>query len=190
MLSKTTILLTLFVGSTFFISCGKDPIVPNEEELITSVIYTLKPADGGANVTFAFKDIDGDGGNPPVYTYDGTLQQNKAYTGSLTLKNEAVNPAQDITPEIAAEADDHQFFYQISGEAASSLVIVYDDTDRGGKPIGIKSKVSTGNGKGNGILKITLRHQPDKSASGVSTGNIMNAGGDTDIEILFDVDIN
>jgi len=34
---------------------------------------------------------------------------------------------------------------------------------------------------------VTLRHQPDKGAIGVSDGDITNAGGETDIEVLFDV---
>ena len=32
-----------------------------------------------------------------------------------------------------------------------------------------------------------LRHEPDKSAAGVSSGDITNAGGETDIEVSFNV---
>jgi hypothetical protein len=34
---------------------------------------------------------------------------------------------------------------------------------------------------------VTLRHEPDKGAAGVSGGDITNAGGDTDIEVTFPV---
>ena len=34
-----------------------------------------------------------------------------------------------------------------------------------------------------GILKIVLRHQPNKSASGVANGDISSAGGSTDVDI-------
>ncbi len=36
-------------------------------------------------------------------------------------------------------------------------------------------------------LTITLRHLPDKSAPGVNTGDIRNAGGETDIEVTFPI---
>jgi hypothetical protein len=38
-------------------------------------------------------------------------------------------------------------------------------------------------------LKITLRHEPNKKASGVVGGSITNAGGETDIEVSFDVEV-
>ena len=37
----------------------------------------------------------------------------------------------------------------------------------------------------NGTVVVTLRHQPDKTASGVSSGDITYAGGETDIEVSF-----
>ena len=36
---------------------------------------------------------------------------------------------------------------------------------------------------GHGQFTVTLRHEPDKSAQGVSAGDITNAGGETDIEV-------
>ena len=36
---------------------------------------------------------------------------------------------------------------------------------------------------------ITLRHEPAKTATGVSGGDITNAGGETDIEVVFDVTV-
>jgi hypothetical protein len=38
-----------------------------------------------------------------------------------------------------------------------------------------------------GNLTITLIHEPDKFAEGVSGGNIENAGGSTDAEVVFPV---
>ncbi|HBK71516.1 MAG TPA: type 1 periplasmic binding fold superfamily protein, partial [Flavobacteriaceae bacterium] len=34
-----------------------------------------------------------------------------------------------------------------------------------------------------------LRHEPNKSASGVSDGDITNAGGETDIEVIFNITV-
>ena len=39
----------------FFTSCDKDPDPINEEELITTLVYTLTPRDGGDIVTLSFK---------------------------------------------------------------------------------------------------------------------------------------
>ena len=38
-----------------------------------------------------------------------------------------------------------------------------------------------------GTLKVTLRHEPNKSAAGVVGGDITNAGGETDIEVEFPI---
>lgn len=167
-------------------ACKKpDPIIPNEEEVITTLRYTLAPMKGGDPVILEFKDIDGDGGNPPVYT-DGNLTPNTTYLGSLLLLNEQESPASNITEEIENEEEAHQFFYKLS--AGLPVDVTYTDADIHGRPIGILTKVETGD-PGSGKLKITLRHGLDKSAPGVLNGIIDLAGGDTDIEIEFNVHV-
>jgi len=42
---------------------------------------------------------------------------------------------------------------------------------------------------GSGTITVILRHEPDKGASGVNDGDITNAGGETDIEVTFDVTV-
>lgn len=165
---------------TGLLSCDKDPKVPNEEELITTVIYTLVPQSGGDPVVFSFRDLDGDGGQDPVVVL-GRLDTNTTYNGTIQLLNESVNPAHDITPEILEEGPEHQFFYTFSDVNAS---YVYTDLDDDNNPIGIATRVTSGEA-GEGLLTIVLRHLPDKYASGVSQGDISNAGGETDIEVSF-----
>ncbi|MBK8519052.1 MAG: type 1 periplasmic binding fold superfamily protein [Saprospiraceae bacterium] len=180
------ILSVCILGIQFLVSCEKNPVIPNEEELITTLSYTLIPETGGSNVTFSFQDIDGVGGNPPLITYVGALQNNTTYNGELTLKNEFLIPSVDITEEILKEADFHQLFYSISGNGLTDLSIIYDDNDANNYPVGLKTKVKTSKA-GNGKLRITLRHLPFKSAPGVISGDISNAGGETDIEVDFDI---
>ncbi len=60
--------------------------------------------------------------------------------------------------------------------------------DVNGNPIGISTIVTT-NGASTGTITVTLRHEPNKDASGVSTGDITNAGGETDIEVIFNVEV-
>jgi hypothetical protein len=43
---------------------------------------------------------------------------------------------------------------------------------------------------GNGNLTVTLRHDLNKSAAGVASGNITNAGGSTDAAVSFPVVVN
>lgn len=163
-------------------SCDKDPEIPNPEELITTMIYTLTPVGGGSPAIFSFRDPDGDGGASPVITLD-TLTTGVTYSGEIRLLNESVTPVVDITPELEDESEDHQFFYTINGLHAS---VEYDDQDPSGYPIGL-STTFTAAGPGQGTIVITLIHLPDKAASGVSDGILQNAGGETDIEVTFTV---
>jgi len=147
------------------------------------VTYTLTPASGGSAVQLVYKDLDGDGGSAPVVA-NGNLQSETAYSGTLELLNETETPAGNLTEEIEEEGDEHQFFFS----STTNTTVQYNDTDVNGKPVGIETLLITGDA-GTGKLKIVLRHQPDKNASGVPEGNITNAGGETDIEIEFDVTI-
>lgn len=106
---------------------------------------------------------------------------NNTYTGTITVLNELESPADNITEEIIEEAEDHQFFFQ--GDNAQAI-ISYDDSDNNGNPIGVITNVQT-NASSHGMLTITLRHEPNKNADGVANGDITNAGGETDIEVMF-----
>lgn len=172
-------LLALMMFST---ACDKTPVTPNEEELITTLKYTLTPSGGGTAIILTYKDLDGDGAGAPVITQSGNLAANTTYTGSLVLLNESKTPAEDITAEIRDEKEDHQFFFQ----AASSLKasISYSDKDANNKPLGLETSFITTTAS-EGDLTIILRHKPSKSASGVENGDITNAGGETDIEAKF-----
>ncbi len=185
-MTKSKLLIVgLFILSIGFTSCKKkDPVIPNEQEVITTLKYTLTPNGGGDAVVLSFKDLDGDGGNAPIIT-GGTLEANKTYTGALVLLNEQESPADNITAEIQEENDMHQFFFQTN---IAGLTVVYNDQDANGHPVGLKSTLTT-TGAGNGTLKVTLRHEPNKSASGVPEGDITNAGGETDIEVTFNITV-
>ena len=166
-------------------SCEKDdPEVPNEEEVITTLVYALTPDGGGTAVEFRFEDLDGDGGNAPVIT-NASLMANTTYSGSVMFLNETETPAEDITEEIEGEDEEHQVFFSVSGANAT---VTYSDADSNGNPIGLASSLVTG-AASTGTLMVVLRHEPNKGAAGVSDGDITNAGGETDIEVTFDVTV-
>jgi hypothetical protein len=183
--------LALFAALTFS-SCSNDddntaPV--NEEELITTVTAIYTPVGGGTAITLKYKDLDGDGANAPVITVSGNFEQNKTYNGAVTFKNEAANPTEDITPEIIEEGVDHQLFYQKTGTLnAFTYATATNNFDSNGKPIGLQSIFVT-TGTASGILKITLRHEPNKSAANVAAGEITNAAGSTDAEVSFSISV-
>ena len=185
-MTKTFLAFTFACSmALFFTACEKDdPEIPNEEELITTLNYTLTPQGGGDAIILSFKDLDGEGGDTPTVT-TGTLAANQTYTGRLELLNESESPAENITEEIEAEDEEHQFFFE---STLSDLTVTYNDQDADGNPIGLSSTLKTGDAT-TGNLVITLIHEPEKSAAGVSTGDIDNASGTIDLEVTFPVNV-
>ena len=185
--TKSILLTSIFISLLAVISCSDDPddpVIENEEEVITTLTYTLTPAEGGSAVVLQYQDLDGDGPNQPTIT-NGTLSAETSYSGALTLLNETESPAESITEEIEEEDADHQFFF---ASTVTGLTVAYGDTDGDGKPVGLASTLTTG-AAGSGNLTVTLKHEPDKSASGVSDGDMTNAGGETDISVTWTITV-
>lgn len=163
----------------------------NEPEVLTTLrCIVADSAQPTAVDTFLWRDVDGAGGKSPrIDTI--RLQAQRAYTLTLQVLDESdTTKVKNITVEILAEALDHQFFF--SGSAienaflAPLLKSTYRDTDSGGQPIGIVSRLAT-NVAGKGDLTIALLHKPNKSAAGVAAGSRTNAGGETDLEVTLPV---
>ncbi|MBL8003268.1 MAG: type 1 periplasmic binding fold superfamily protein [Flavobacteriales bacterium] len=184
----TTMMLLSVMTLATFTGCKKDedeaPVTPaaptNETELITTVRLTFNTLNNTEYKYFTFIDLDGDGGNAPMITAD-TLSSDSIYLLSVEVLDESGTPVVDITQEIIDEGVDHQFFYE---DSSGLLQLAYGDADANNLPIGQTMSCITGLA-GSGTLKVTLRHQPDKTAPGVSNGDITNAGGDTDLEVVF-----
>ena len=189
---KNLKILAIALVSIFtFSSCSDDdkpePVVENE--VITTVTAVYTPVGGGTAITLESKDLDGDGPNAPLISVSGNFVQGKTYTGVVTFLNETVSPAEDITEEIKELGLEHQIFYQKTGTINN---VSYADTESNyyssGKPVGLESFFTT-TGAANGTLKITLRHEPNKSAANVASGDITNAGGSTDAEVVFAITV-
>ena len=177
----TKLLAILFISVFTFTACSDDDDDhdhDSEEELITTVKYTL--TNGSDVVTLTYSDPDGEGGNEPIYEVSGNLTANSTYTGMIELLNETESPVEDITEEVKDEADEHEFFYTSSG-----LTITKTDVDGNGFPLGVETSLITA-GAGSGTLTIVLKHEPTKPNDGSSS----SAGGSTDVEVTFNVTIN
>lgn len=181
----------VFSTVAIFTSCSDDdnkstPV--NEEELITTVKVTL--TNGTNIITLTSKDLDGpDAPGATEITVDGPLLANTTYTGKVELLNETETPVEIVSEEIeesAQEKLDHQFFFA----AIPSLLgtFTYADLDGEGNPIGLRFTFTTG-AASTGSLSVILRHLPNKSATGVSSGDITNAGGSTDAQAIFPITV-
>lgn len=160
----------------------EDPIIDNEEEVITTLVYTLTPQGGGAEVRLTYADLDGDGGDDPTIT-GGTLQANTTYDGVLTLFNEIVKPTENVHDEIKEEDAEHQFFFP---NTITGLTVEYADQDDAGLGIGLMTTVTTGAAT-TGDLRVILKHEPAKVSGTDATQDGTAAGGETDIEVKFNV---
>lgn len=174
--TNTLAIIGLFSIAIIYAGC-KDPEVPdvvNEEELITTVLLTFENEMSGEVDTFAFRDLDGAGGNAPTEFDTLRLIAGTEYHVHVYLLNESVSPAEDITVEVEEEAVDHQMFYEVDG---ADITFTYEDTDANGLPIGLHMMAVSGVA-GDGTVTVTLKHQP-----GIKDGNITT--GEADVEITF-----
>jgi hypothetical protein len=193
--SKTTKLALLLALPFAFSACKKDKKEdpkPNnaDNEVITTIRYTLTPVGGGTTITAQSRDVDGDGGAAPVLTYTGAtgatklvFDKAKTYTGDILILDETKSPVDTVSNEVFKEADEHLFVYKPL--AADLLTIVRTDFDASTPvplPLGLKTTVTPRSTAGTGTLQIILRHQP-----GVKNG--LEAPGDTDVDVTFPVEV-
>mgnify|MGYP001131691657 CR=1 FL=1 len=185
------LLAILFSLGFIFNACDDDddvvPELENEEEEITTVKLIFDDANTAAteDVVAFWRDLDGDGGDVP--TIDPiTLQDGAAYTLSVEFLNE--NENEDVTEEVREEDEEHQVFF--TGTAQGDLIsVTYADEDGDGNPIGLSNSVAILKTGGPSVLTVVLRHEPNKDGSGVAQGNLDNAGGETDVQVDFDLTV-
>ncbi len=181
-MKKTQIVISMMLLVAMgLLGCKKDKVDPNEEELITTVRVKLTENGTNTQTVFEFKDLDGDGGAAPSKFDQIVLARGKSYNCTLEILNESVSPADNITNEILAEADDHEFFFQ----ATDALVTINNlSKDGKGLPVGVTSTWTASAAAGTGTINITLKHKP-----GIKKAGDTFAVGDTDISLDFTLKI-
>ena len=176
---------------------NNDPQKEDVPEMITKVTLTF--SGGGQQVTVTATDPDGDGVQN-IQT-DGTLSLSKdvEYLMTIELINGLADPndeAYNVTEEVAAESDEHMFFFGWTGNAFASPAgdgnvdlrtdpVDYQDFDPQSLPLGLTTKWKTSDTPTKGAtFRVMLKHQPDlKSASSKSSD------GETDLDISFPLEI-
>lgn len=147
----------------------------DEQETITQVSLRFTDSLTNKQTTFNFSDADGPGGNPA--TIDTiVLDSNRVYKLDISVFDQTKSPVEDVSAEILEKGDEHQFFFE---SPLSSLKIDYEDSDKNGMPIGLKTRWQTGSSV-TGSVKITLKHQPGQKTNPGSIG-----AGETDVEVTF-----
>lgn len=194
MMNTRKFISMLAIAGVFATSCSDDddPVAVSPEEVITTMTVTL--SNGSDVVTMRFFDEDGeDGPEQPTSTVNGSLSTNTTYVGTVLLENETEDPTEEVNEEIEEEADEHQFFYLTEDlgitTAYTDRECDYDNVegcDTGNtNPVGLTFSLTTGADTGEGELRVVLRHELDKDAQGVASGDITNAGGSPDIDWTF-----
>jgi hypothetical protein len=174
----------------------------HEHEVMTTVVLTFTAQDDGSVVEYIWADPENDGS--PVID-DVVLMDASVYDLSLSFLNELEDPAEDITPEIFDEADEHQVFLTGSAvqgpsnpdNADAVIEHAYTDSDDAGLPVGLENSIST-LAVGSGELTVTLRHMPPESdqavkveglADDVAADGFSAIGGANDIQVTFNTEV-
>jgi len=175
-------LLPLLALPFLFTACDddKDPAPVDENEVITTLTYTLTPVGGGTPVAVTFRDPDGDQGSQQPTIGALTLAANTAYTGALTVLDETKTPVENTTEEIREKSDEHLFVYTVS--PAGLLTIARTDKDKNNFEIGLATSLQTRTTAGTGTLNLVLRHQP-------GTKNGTATPGSSDVDVTFPVTV-
>jgi hypothetical protein len=196
--SRKNLVYVMAFAALAFTSCeSDDPVIENDQEVITDVTLSFQELNAagnpvGAVTTFKASDPQGiEVGTAP--TIDNvTLTKGKTYSMKIDVRNSIEN--EDITKEIIEEADEHQFFF-VGSAFVGSPVLTYQYADPSGELIGVEGKVtvSTSPGLNNATMRIVLRHDLDKNFPGATNPNFENfvqAGGESDLDIAFPLILN
>jgi hypothetical protein len=142
------------VASAFMLaalSACDDPTNPppgaGDPENISRVTVTLTPTGGGNAQTSVRVDPDGSTLPQPVGAAQGTLalSKNTTYSGTITMLNDIdPNNVINITAEVEAEKDFHQFVYTFEQGAASCTGVSVSNLslDSNGQPTGLTYTVT------------------------------------------------
>lgn len=152
------------------------PVDPAEDEVITTVTLSLRDLSSNVVSEFVWEDLDGVGGNAPNRIDTLRLISSRMYLGGITIKNASVTPVVDLTPDIVAYKDQHQFFFSATNALAAVLTL---DKDSRGLPVGLEFNVDAGT-PGSGAFTVALSHYPTRTAKNGTTPS-----DETDISVTF-----
>lgn len=162
-------------------ACGESSTAPGgESEVISRVTLTLTPSTGGAALSTYIDDSDGTGPTAPSAQVGAiALARGVTYSGTVKFENRLKTPAEDITTEVQAEANEHRVFYTVSN---AGVTITTTDVDGQNRPLGVRfNKAVTSSASGAGTLRVVLCHYDKVTKVAAAT----TCTGETDIDLTF-----
>lgn len=182
------ILSILFLNTLVFTACSSDddlPEVINEEEVLTDVSLEITNATG-ETTTYTFTD--------PQYRDESyvspviLLEENATYTVEARFYNKSnPNSPEDITAEIKEERNAHFVTYAFANANVNlERIDGADATDSDGIPIGISTQWTT-SATASGEVVVRLIHEAE--VKDITNPNGTTVGGETDVEAIFDLEI-
>jgi hypothetical protein len=197
-----TLLIGLLVTGCTDVEDGHDHDHDHDHEVMTTIILNFTDDAAGTTESFEWADPEDDG-DPVIDAI--LLTDGSSYTVDVEIWNELEDPAEDVTPEITDEAEEHQTFFTGSavvgpatGTNAEAIVEhSYADEDENLLPVGLVNSIVT-LGTGSGDLTFTLRHMPEENGSAVkvdglaadvASGGFGAIGGANDIQVTFDLTV-
>lgn len=182
---KNKLIPGLLIGvALLLVQCksASDVEPDDENELITTVQVEFTPEGFSATKMFTYRDIDGDGGNPPARFDTILLSPNTTYLLKITLLDESKTPTEDISKEVKEKSDEHLLVF--TPAPAALLTYTYGDKDARNLPVGLIGTAKTG-AAGSGSLRVQLRHQPPVSDKIVKDGT--PSPGSDDVNLNFNL---
>lgn len=163
-------------------SCKGDSVTApgGETEVISRVTLTLTPAAGAA-ISAYIDDPDGNGPTAPSAQVGAlSLPAGSTFTGAVRFENRTVNPIENITTEVLAEANAHRVFYTVTG---AGITVNTTDVDAAGRPLGLTFTAAAAAGTPTGArsLRVLLCHYDNVAKPAVATSCTV----DTDIDVSF-----
>lgn len=175
--------MTVVCASVVLTACSDDddlklgaPPDEHDHEVITDVTLIFTDTSGTQPTVQAMaQDPDGEGALPLEIKDTIRLMANTTYRLTYTMLNSETTPAEDIGAEVAANDEEHKFFYSFdngvfmnpagTGNIGGTSAINYEDKDENGVDVGLKTLWTTASTPINGSFRTMLVHYGRKTAS-------------------------
>jgi hypothetical protein len=170
---------------TLMTSCSDDddPVIVNEEELITNVTLTfVNNADDNDIVVLESIAPDGQNGTSNE-TISGSFTAGATYSLTLAMLNASETPAEDIlNDDIVVEADEHFFTYAVNTINLTMSRNSDDVEGPNGSKLGLNTTWVAG-AASTGNVQIVLIHEPESVDDSDEFGSV--TGGSEDLNLTF-----
>lgn len=181
---KTIIRFALIVIFSFSVlSCRNSNDAPediHEHEEANKITLTLSEKGTANKQTVTYQT--GSGADKALM-----LESGKTYTAEVKFYHAHGTSAEDLTPEIITEKDEHFMEYAFAGVAVEVLRAADDVTRTDGKKLGLKTQWKVTSAPANAKANLKLIHGAATVDDTASNGGGKHTGGETDIDVSFDV---